>query len=153
MLRSLIASLHYLSLGIGMGAVFARGLAIRRLQRDGVTRPGLSSLFFADNFWGIAALLWVGTGLARAFGGLEKGTSFYIHNPMFHLKMGLFLIVGAVEVAPMIRFIRWRTDLKGAREISVPANVLSRYRFTNDLQLTLIVVMIFVASLMARGIA
>ena len=43
--------------------------------------------------WGIAAALWLVTGLLRAFAGLEKGTGFYLASPLFWTKMGLFLLV------------------------------------------------------------
>ena len=43
--------------------------------------------------WGVAALLWLVTGLLRAFGGLEKGTQFYLTSNLFWVKMTLFGII------------------------------------------------------------
>ena len=79
MLRWLIASLHLLALAIGFAAIWMRADAFgRRLDADGLRR-----LFRADAFWGVAALLWLATGIWRAFGGLEKGTSYYLHDHFF----------------------------------------------------------------------
>lgn len=72
MIAALISSLHLLALAIGLPAVFLRGRALKGpLDADGLRR-----LLAADNVWGIAAVLWIATGLLRAFGGLEKGTEF-----------------------------------------------------------------------------
>ena len=92
-LTIIFASAHYLALGIGLGSIFMRGRYLRSLRLRQDLNTDLRRLFAADNFWGLAALLWIGTGLMRAFGGLEKGTSYYLHNPMFWVKMALFGLV------------------------------------------------------------
>src|SRR5215467_14209361 len=98
MISALVSSLHLLALAIGLPAVFLRGRALKgRLDADGLRR-----LFAADSAWGLAALLWVATGLLRAFGGLEKGTEFYLRSPLFWTKMALFLVVLVLEVQPML---------------------------------------------------
>ena len=68
MIAALISSLHLLALAIGLPAVFLRGRALKGpLDADGLRR-----LLAADNVWGIAAVLWIATGLLRAFGGSRK---------------------------------------------------------------------------------
>jgi putative membrane protein len=81
-----------------------RASALRRLK----DQHGVDAVLFADNLWGLAALLWLITGLWRAFGGLEKGSDFYLHDAAFLVKMGLFTLVFALEVRPMLTLIRWR---------------------------------------------
>jgi len=73
-----------IALAIGLGAIWARSLALR----GKLDATGLKRVFYADNWWGIAALLWIVTGLLRAFGGLEKGTEYYLNNWLFLVKMG-----------------------------------------------------------------
>jgi putative membrane protein len=103
-IRWLLAALHLLALGIGMESVWARGRALRRpLDADGLKR-----VFTHDNWYGIAALLWYPTGIARAFFGFEKGTGYYLHQPFFVAKLALVIIVGAVEMWVMVVLIRWR---------------------------------------------
>ena len=63
LIRWLAAALHLLPLGIGLGAVWIRGRA-PRLTLD---VSGLRRVFSADTLWGVAAVLWIGTGLLRAF--------------------------------------------------------------------------------------
>lgn len=60
---------------------------------------------------GISAGILLITGLMRAFGGYEKGTDYYLHQPLFHLKMTLFVIILLLELAPMITLIKWRIAL------------------------------------------
>ena len=149
-LRAAIAAVHYLALALGLGGVFARGLRLRQLQRSPGDAEAVRALLRADGAWGLAALLWVGTGLTRVFAGLEKASEFYLRNGFFYTKMGLFLLVVALELFPMITFVRWRKTLArgGAPTTGAP---LARLTRINDLELAIAVVIPFVAALMARG--
>jgi len=146
MLSAVVSSLHLLALALGLPAVFLRGRALK-----GPLDPeGLRRLLAADNVWGIAALLWIVTGLLRAFGGLEKGADFYLRSPLFWTKMALFLVVLLLEIRPMATFIRWRIRLGRGEAIDTGA---ARTLYTiNHVELATVVVMVFVASLMARGV-
>ena len=84
-----LAALHLLALALGWGGVWARALALRQNARP----DQLRWVFYADNAWGLAALLWLSTGLWRAFGGMEKGTAYYLGNWLFLTKMGLFVLI------------------------------------------------------------
>jgi putative membrane protein len=145
-LSAIVAALHYLALAIGLPAVFLRGRALRGpLDRAGVDRA-----LAADTAWGIAAILWVATGLLRAFGGLEKGSAFYLQSRLFYLKMALFVAILALEVRPIVAFTRWRRARgRGARVDTAQAPVLARL---NHAQLALAILMVFVASAVARGL-
>ena len=86
MASAIVSALHLFAFALGLPSVFLRGRALKRpLDREGFAR-----LFAADNVWGIAALLWLVTGLLRAFGGLEKGSAFYLASRLFWLKLALF---------------------------------------------------------------
>lgn len=144
--RYLFAVLHLLALAIGIAAVYARGLALRKLKAP----EDLSAVFHADGWYGLAALIWVGSGLMRAFGGLEKGTEFYLESHWFMGKMGLFALVFALELFPMITFINWRGQVRKGRVVELArAPLLARLTF---LQLPLLVLIVFMAAAMARGL-
>jgi putative membrane protein len=145
-LRWLFAAVHLLALPIGLGAVVIRGRALRGT----LDASCLQRVFRADTLWGIAAVLWIGTGLVRAFGGLEKGAAYYLAEPLFVVKMALLVLVFALEVWPMITLIRWRiASAKGLGVDTRPARALARI---SDVQAAIIVVMVFAATGMARGI-
>jgi putative membrane protein len=143
---AIVAALHHLALAIGLPAIFLRGRALKGPLDD----AGLGQLFGADTMWGVAAALWVATGLIRAFGGLEKGAAFYLHSRLFYVKMALFLAIVALEMWPMVTFIRWRqARRRGARVDTSRARALFQ---VNHVQLALVIVAVFVASAMARGL-
>ena len=143
--RLLLAGLHLLGLGIGLGAVWARGLALTS-RLDG---EGLRSVFLADNFWGLAAALWVGTGLWRLLSGLEKDTAYYLHNHVFLGKMALLAVILALEAWPMVTLIRWRRRMaRGEQPDTSAAPRLARISFA---QAGIVMVMVFLAAAMARG--
>ena len=145
MAAAILSALHVLALAIGLPAVFVRGRALRgRLDADGLGR-----LFAADTAWGLAALLWVTTGLLRAFAGLEKGTVFYLASSLFWTKLALFALIIVLEVWPMVTFIRWRIALRSGRAPDT-SSAASLY-VLNHVELVLVVVIVFVASFMARG--
>jgi putative membrane protein len=134
-----------LALAIGLPSVFLRGRALK----GSLDRPGLRRLFAADSVWGIAAILWIVTGLLRAFGGLEKGTQFYLGSALFWVKLGLFGLVVVLEIWPMLTFIRWRIRLGRGQ---TPDTSRARALFLlNHIEMALVVVIVFVASFMARG--
>src|SRR6266496_2543023 len=97
-LRWLVATLHLLTLPLGLGAIWARSRALGLAK----TVEDLRRVFVADNLWGLAAFLWISTGLLRAFGGLEKGASYYLHDRVFYIKMGLFVTILILEIWPMV---------------------------------------------------
>src|SRR5215470_18952608 len=105
MLAAVFSALHLLALGLGLGSVWMRGRALRSAVLD---EAAIRRVLAADNVWGLAAILWIGTGLTRVLAGLDKETAFYVHNGLFWVKMGLFLLVFVLEVRPMLTFIRWR---------------------------------------------
>jgi len=143
---AIVASLHSLALAIGLPAILLRGRALKGRLDD----AGLRRLFAADTMWGVAAALWLVTGLLRAFGGLEKGSAFYLSSRLFYLKMGLFVAIVVLEIWPMLTFMQWRAALRrGERVDTSRARALFQ---VSHVQMALVVVMVFVASAMARGL-
>jgi putative membrane protein len=145
MIRWLLAALHLLAFGIGFAAVLARGVALK----GELTPDRLKRVFTADNFWALAAVLWLGTGVPRAFLGFEKGIEYYSHNAFFLTKLALFLVIMALEIRPIVVLMRWRIRARRGEGIDTSsAAALARISF---LQAGLIVVMVLLATAMARG--
>ena len=144
-LSAILSALHLLALAIGLPAVVLRARALRGALDD----AGLRRLFAADTAWGIAAALWVVTGLLRAFAGFEKGTAFYLGSPLFWAKMTLFLLVVALEIYPMVTLMRWR-GVRGRGQMPDTSSARTLYVITHA-QMAIAFVMVFVASFMARG--
>ena len=145
LIRWVLAASHLLALGIGLGAVWARGRALRN-QLD---ETGLRRVFYADTWWGIAAMVWIGTGLARAFAGFEKGSAYYLHNHLFWAKLGLLVLILLLELSPMAALIRWRVQLSRGQQPDTHA--AARLAGISFLQAVLVVLMTLAATAMARG--
>jgi len=106
-----------------------------------------------DLFWGIAAALWLVTGLWRLFGHVEKPTAYYLGNHWFQLKMSLFVLIVLLEIWPMLTLGRWRKALgTGAAPASLVTPAAGRrIAIIGHVQATLAMLMIFAAVAMARG--
>ena len=142
-----LAAVHLLALALGFWAVLVRGTAFRRLA-DG--RAEVRSVLVADNIWGISAVVLLITGGMRAFGGYEKGTDYYLHQPLFHLKMTLFVLILLLEIAPMVTLIKWRIAL--ARKVAIDAGRAKLFARISHMEALLVLLMVVAATGMARGV-
>jgi len=141
---ALLSAVHVLTLALGLGAVFMRGRALARPLDE----AGWERLLAADNAWGVAAGLWIASGLGRVFFG-GKEPSFYWRNGFFWVKLALFGLVFALELAPMMTFIRARSARR--RGTAPPRFSVESYRRTNLAEIGLLVAIVFAAAFMARG--
>ena len=143
-----LAAIHLLAFALGVWAVLTRGTAFGRLAGG---MDAVRNVLVADNVWGLSALVLLVTGGIRAFGGFEKGSDYYLHQPLFHLKMTLFLLILLLEIAPMITLIKWRIALgKGA---SIDPSRAGRFARISHIEALLLVLMMIAATGMARGVS
>lgn len=149
MLRLALAAAHLVALGIGLGAVWARGASLgERPLTPGAARRA----FTADMWWGIAAALWLATGLWRLFAGTEKAPGYYMSNHAFLTKMGLFALILALEIWPMITLIRWRMAARRSGSAWRPnEGTATRIRVVSCLEAMVLLAMVVMAVTMARG--
>jgi putative membrane protein len=144
---ALLAYLHY-------AAIFALiwFLAIEwNLLRAGAPALDIDRLARIDAGFGLSAGLVFLTGAARAVYGL-KGWSFYAHNPVFHLKIGLFVLVGLISILPTIAFLRWRKAHRADPTFRVPDAQWRRARLLVIVELHLVALIPLAAVIMARGL-
>ena len=147
MLRWTLAAVHLLGFGIGLGAVWARARSVASRPLD---QAALRRTFAADSWWGLSALLLIGTGLWRLLGSTEKGTAYYLANHVFYTKMALLGCILLLELWPMVTLIRWRTVVAtGALPDPGPAGAIARISY---LQALLLIGMVLAATAMARGL-
>jgi putative membrane protein len=109
-------------------------------------RPVLRSLLFIDLAYGAAAAGSIMAGVSRLHWG-DKPAEFYTHNPVFWVKMGLWVLVGLISVVPTIRYITWIRR----QELPSPAVFASTRRLVAFEVATFTGIPVF-AAMMARGI-
>ena len=141
-LRWLLAFLHLLALPIGLAAIHLRARMLRNLAIDAAAK--------ADMWWGIAAFIWIATGIVRWLAGTEKPMPYYTQNWLFHAKMTLLLLILILEVRPIIVIGRWRARLRKGEPIDTSA--AHGMAMTSHIQLALALLMLIAATGMARGI-
>lgn len=143
-----LAAVHLLAFAMALSAVLARGKALRSLVESEPST--VRRVLITDNIWGVSALILLITGGLRAFGGYEKGSDYYLHQPLFHVKMTLLVLILLLELAPMIRFIKWRIAL--ARGAHLDLHLAGLFARISHLQALLVVLMMIAATGMARGV-
>ncbi|HBO1631368.1 TPA: DUF2214 family protein [Pseudomonas aeruginosa] len=144
MAQAIVAYLHYLSIFL----LFALLVLQHRLLRLPLDLERARSLAAIDRGYGLCALAVLASGLARVL-WYGKGLDYYLHNGLFHAKVGLFVLAALVSLLPTVTF--WRGALKAGE---VPAVTPARGRrvvMAVRLQLLLLLVIPLLATLMARG--
>lgn len=121
------------------------------LLRFDLTPPIARTILRMDAAYGVAALVILVAGLLRVF-YTEKGTAYYFHSGTFLTKITLFVIVGLLSIYPTMQFMRWRPALREQRAPQLDAATRSRLRMLVHIELTLLLVMLLMAAMMARGI-
>jgi putative membrane protein len=99
---------------------------------------------------GFAGSLFV-IGLLRVF-LFEKGSEFYFSNAFFIAKLALFLVVGALSVIPTVEMLAWRKATSAGQAPTVNAAKLRTLRMIVHAELLSVVLIIFCAAMMARGL-
>lgn len=145
MLRLILAWLHLLALGVGLGAIWIRASSLRALRRGG----DLRSVFTADTWWVVALSVWLVTGATRAFLGLERPGVYYLHSAVFWSKMALVGGLYVIELWPMAFLIQWGIWVARGRDVDLrAAPVLAALSYV---QVALVVIIVTLAAAMARG--
>lgn len=121
------------------------------LIRPGITVSSLRLAATLDRAYGASAVLLLGVGFSRVAWG-TKGSSYYLSNPLFWTKIGLFMAVAIFSIPPTVQLIRWSKQAH-VQTGFLPSNEQVR-RIQWWLRAEWIVVMFipFLAAAMARGI-
>ncbi|OSZ77473.1 hypothetical protein CAP36_13905 [Chitinophagaceae bacterium IBVUCB2] len=135
--------IHFISIFTIVGSLVAEHLLLKKTM----TRSEISKLAKIDAVYGLAALTLLAVGLMLWWGSYGKPAIYYNQNWVFQLKLGLFALLGISSIYPTVFFIKQR---KGNPEevIVIPAKIAWTLRF----ELLLLLIIPFLAGLMARGI-
>jgi len=147
LLDATLAYLHFLSIISLVALILAEAVLLRPTL---IAQSGrwLSRL---DSGVGIAAVAVLASGLSRAVWG-AKGWAYYAHNPVFHTKIGLFVLIALISIVPTALFIRWTRSFRRDPAYMVPAAELKRARRYVLIELHLLVLLPLMGVMMARGL-
>jgi putative membrane protein len=102
-----------------------------------------------DRIYGIAAGAVLLTGLARTWWGV-KGTGWYWHNGLLHLKLAMFVAVALMSIKPTLMFRRWLQQLESGGTLPAEDQVKTARKWVMW-QAHLIALIPLAAVFLARG--
>jgi len=143
---ALVAYGHFLSIFVTLSCLVAEAALYRRE----LSAATLALLRRIDLGYLLGAIAIVATGVARVL-HFGKGAAFYQGNPMFWIKMALFVAVGLASIPPTMHYIRTAKRIRTS-EIVLDDADYRRIRFYLTAQLVLFALIPLAATLMARGI-
>lgn len=137
----MIRYLHLLAVIVLAGTLIVENIAIARQ----ISREDLRNLIKVDAVYGLSAAFVVILGVSLWL-WVGKPSEFYSGNPVFHAKLGLFVVVGLLSIYPTVFFLRQRKSESAL--IAVPAGVIRSLR----IELAVLAIIPVLAFLMARGV-
>jgi len=145
--KAFIAYIHYLSFMLCFGALVLE----RKLLKTSPNRKEAITMVLTDVVYGIAGLSLLVSGIFRVlyFG---QGSMFYTHNPLFWLKVSLFIVVGVLSLYPTITYVLWAIPLSKGELPEVNSDLVERLGKIINVELAGFALIPFFATLMARGI-
>ncbi|HLO29685.1 MAG TPA: DUF2214 family protein [Anaerolineales bacterium] len=147
MTSAIMAFLHHVAAFTLVGSLiyehttFRKDLSLveaRRIQR-------------MDLIYGISAGFILVVGLLRVF-YFEKGAAFYAHNWFFWTKMLGFALVALLSIYPTIRIVSWNKFFARNQAPEISDRDVSRIKLVLRLEMAAIVLILFSAAMMARGV-
>lgn len=145
MINAMFSAFHILGI-MGLAATLSIEII---LLKGAPSKEILERLARVDLMYGLSAILVVFTGLARAL-WYGKEAAFYLHNWVFHLKVGIFVAVALWSIQPTMRFMKWRNACRADGSLPDAAGFASTRRVVFA-EVHLLALLPFLAALMARG--
>ena len=144
---ALVAYVHYLGIILCFGALIFE----RIILKINLSKNETISIINADVIYGIAGLAILITGILRVkyYG---QGGEFYTSNPIFWLKVSLYVLIGLISLYPTTTYILWAIPLSKNKLPVISENLVNRFRIIIMAELVGFAVIPFFATLMSRGI-
>jgi putative membrane protein len=145
-LEAILAYLHFLAI-LTMVVFISSEAALCRVEW--LNKAVVERLARIDMVYGMAAMTVLATGIARTVWGV-KGSSWYWTNPLLHLKLTLFIVIGLISIFPTITYLRWRKALRASGTLPAEAEVRKTRKLVM-IQAHLLVLIPLAAVFLARG--
>jgi putative membrane protein len=147
MIDALLAYFHYSAIFL----LFAFLTVEAMLLRNPLEANAVRLLARVDRWYFAAAILVLVSGVMRLFWG-AKGVGFYSANPLFHVKVALFVAIAILAFPPARQYFRWARQLNAVAQFEPPDSERRQVRRLVMIELHLASLVPLLAVLMARGI-
>ena len=144
MSSQITAFTHYLSLLLLFALLGSEHILINRpLNALRVRRLLIIDIAYGTSaslvlFSGAAWVLWYGQGLND-----------YLYNSLFQIKVGLFLLVGALATPPTLALLNWRTALLAEQAPDISQRLRHWVTLCIRLELLLLLIILLLSGLIA----
>ena len=144
---ALVAYTHYLGIILCFGALIFERITLK----INLSKNETISIIIADIIYGIAGLAILVTGILRVkyYG---QGGEFYTSNPIFWVKVSLYILIGSISLYPTTTYILWAIPLSKNKLPVISENLVKRFKLIIMTELVGFAVIPFFATLMSRGI-
>ena len=144
---ALVAYVHYLGIILCFGALMFE----RIILKINLSKNETISIIIADVIYGVAGLAILVTGILRVkyYG---QGAEFYTSNPIFWVKVSLYIVIGLISLYPTTTYILWAIPLSKNKLPVISENLVKRFKLIIITELVGFVIIPFFATLMSRGI-
>ncbi len=143
-LEILLKYVHFLAIFSIVASLTAEHL----LLKPQLTRNELQRISIIDGIYGVSSIVLLAAGLTLWLGGVGKPAEIYSKNWVFHLKIGLFFLIGLLSIYPTVFFLKKRKGDNREELVTVPTMVKMMLR----MELLILFILPLLASLMAKGI-
>ena len=144
---ALVAYIHYLGIILCFGALMFE----RIILKTNLSKNETISIIIADVIYGLAGLAILITGILRVkyYG---QGGAFYTSNPIFWVKVSLYIVIGLISLYPTTTYILWAIPLSKNKLPVISENLVKRFKVIILTELVGFSIIPFFATLMSRGI-
>ena len=144
---ALVAYTHYLGIILCFGSLLFERLTLK----VDLNRNQTISMIIADVVYGIAGVAILVTGILRVnyFG---QGSDFYTDNPIFWIKVSLYILVGLLSLYPTTTYILWAIPLRKNKLPQISEKLVKRFKLIITTELIGFATIPLFATLMARGV-
>lgn len=139
--EAIIRYVHFMGIILLSSMLIAENLLLSSPLKVGA----IKKLVKIDGLYAVGAVLTLGAGLFLWL-VVGKPSIFYQNNPIFHIKIGLFLFIALISLFPTRFLLKNRRNEIGA--ITLPQKII----FIKRLELALLCIIPLLASLIAKGI-
>ncbi len=138
-----IRYLHFVSILTVAGSLVSEHMLLSKE----LSRKAIKKIATLDAIYGIASIAILITGLSMWL-WIGKGADFYSKNPLLHIKVTLFVIIGLLSIKPTMFFLKNR---KGEQDeiVSIPKNIFMFIR----IEILILFLIPILSVLIAKGIA
>lgn len=146
-MQVLIPYLHYIGIMVLMGALIAEHLTLKL----GITKDQVKSLASVNVILIIALVVVLATGLLRWFVFDPKGIDFFSKNPLFHIKLTLFVVMAVLSIFPSRKFCKWNKQAKQGSHDEISSRDIKKQLTFIRIELLLLAIIPLLAVLVALG--